>query len=47
MEKDYLDLKEIVSYSTSAVGFKPYLRTLIQESTGSADVYIDNVRLVY
>lgn len=46
-KKIYLDLKEIVSYSTSAVGFKPYLRTLIQESTGSADVYIDNVRLVY
>ncbi len=46
-KKIYLDLKEIVSYSANAVSFKPYLRALIQESTGSADVYIDNIRLVY
>ncbi len=46
-KKIYIDLKEIVSSSTNAIGFKPYLRTLISESVGSTDVYIDNIKFVY
>lgn len=46
-KKIYLDLREIVSYSTSAVGFKMYLRALLPELQSTGDIYIDNLRLVH
>lgn len=46
-KKIYLDLREIVSYSTNAVGFKQYLKANLDESYTSGDIYIDNIRLVY
>lgn len=46
-KKIYFDMKEVVSYYTGSSGYKPYLQAAIQEATGTADIYIDNVRLVY
>ncbi len=46
-KKIYLDLREIVSYSTSAVGFKVYLRAVLPEIQSTGDIYIDNLRLVH
>lgn len=46
-KKIYFDMKEIVSYYTASSGYKPYLKSVIQEATGSADIYIDNIRLVH
>lgn len=46
-KKIYIDLHEIVSASTNATSFKQYFQTLLPVGTSSADVYIDNIRLVY
>lgn len=46
-KKIYFDLKEIVSYYTLSSGYKPTLQSVIQEATGSAEIYIDNIRLVH
>lgn len=48
-KKIYIDLKEILSYSTSAEYFKQYLRVLLDVPNGATDgdVYIDNVKVVY
>lgn len=46
-KKIYIDLKEIVSNSTSAEYFKVSFQSLIDEGLTSGEVNIDNVKLVY
>jgi hypothetical protein len=46
-KKIYIDLREIVSYYTNATGFKQYLKSAINSTYPSGDIYIDNIRLVY
>ena len=46
-KKIYFDLKEIVSYYTASIGYKPTLKAFVSESTGSGEIQIDNIRLVY
>lgn len=46
-KKIYIQLGEIVSYSTNAYNFKQYFRVQLPESLTSADVYIDNIHVVY
>lgn len=46
-KKTYIDLKEIVSNSTSADYFKQYFRALIDEGNSQSDIYIDNIKVVH
>lgn len=46
-KKIYIDLKEIVSNSTSAVAFRQYLRAKLDDGLSEGDVYIDNIHVVY
>jgi len=46
-KKIYIDLKEIVSFSTSAEYFKQYFRALLDEGNSQGDIYIDNIKLVH
>ncbi|MES2588314.1 MAG: hypothetical protein V4622_04985 [Bacteroidota bacterium] len=46
-KKIYIDLHEIVSFSTSATKFEHYLMSVIDEGKSQADVYIDNIKIVY
>lgn len=46
-KKIYIQLGEIVSYSTSAYTFKQYFKVQLPETLSSADVYIDNIHVVY
>ncbi len=46
-KKIYIDLKEFVSYSVNAVGFKQSLTAIIPEGNTVGDIYIDNIRLVH
>lgn len=46
-KKIYIDLKEIVSGSTSADYFKQYFRGLIDEGNSQSDIYIDNIKVVH
>lgn len=46
-KKIYIDLKEIVSYSTSADYFKMYLRALLDDGKTEGDIYIDNLNVVH
>lgn len=46
-KKIYIDLKEIVSYSTSAEYFKIYLRALLDNGDTEGDIYIDNINVVH
>jgi hypothetical protein len=46
-KKIYIDLKELVSYSTEAAYFDISLKALYDSELGNGDVYIDNIKLVY
>lgn len=46
-KKIYIQLGEIVSYSTSAYAFKQYFKVQLPETLSAADVYIDNIHVVY
>lgn len=46
-KKIYIDLKEIVSNSTSSDYFKQYFRALIDEGNSQSDIYIDNIKVVH
>lgn len=46
-KKIYIDLKEIISYSTSAEYFKIYLRALLDNGDTEGDIYIDNINVVH
>ncbi len=46
-KKTYIDLKEIVSYSTDADYFEQFLQMVIDPSASSTDVYIDNIKVIH
>lgn len=46
-KKIYIDLKEIVSNSTSADYFKQYFRAIIDDGSTPTDIYIDNIKVVH
>lgn len=46
-KKIYIDLKEIISYSTNYTLFEQYLEAELETDKDSADIYIDNIKLVY
>lgn len=46
-KKIYIELDEVISNSTTAIGFEQYLRTTISTTTGETDVYLDNIKIVY
>lgn len=46
-KKIYIQLTEIISYSTNANYFKQYLKAQLPEGQSTADVYIDNIHIVY
>jgi hypothetical protein len=46
-KKIYIDLKEIVSNSSSAEYFKQYFRAVIEDGSSQSDIYIDNIKVVH
>jgi hypothetical protein len=46
-KKMYIDLKEIVSYSTTADYFEIYIRALIDSGHTEGEIYIDNIKVVH
>ena len=46
-KKIYIQLTEIISYSSNANYFKQYLKAQLPEGQTTADVYIDNIHIVY
>ena len=46
-KKTYIDLKEIVSYSTDADYFEQFLQMVVDPSATSTDVYIDNIKVIH
>lgn len=46
-KKIYIDLKEIVSASTTAEYFEIYFRTLIDAGDITGDIYIDNIKVIF
>jgi hypothetical protein len=46
-KKVYVDLKEIVSYYSSAAAFRQYLRAKLDDGLSEGDIYIDNIHVVY
>ena len=46
-KKIYIDLKEIISYSTNYNSFEQYLEAELDSGKDSSDIYIDNIKLVY
>lgn len=46
-KKVYLDLKEIVSNSTSAEYFEMYFRAIIDAGESDGEIYIDNLKIVH
>jgi len=46
-KKIYIDLKEIVSYNSTADYYKQYFRALIDSGELQGDIYIDNIKVVY
>ncbi len=45
--KTYIDLKEIVSASTSADYFEQYLQATIDPGKTSSEIYIDNIKVIH
>jgi hypothetical protein len=46
-KKIYIQLTEIVSYSTNANYFKQFLKAQLPEGQSTAEVYIDNIHIVH
>lgn len=46
-KKIYIDLKEIVSSSSTAEYFEIYLQALIDAAEAEGDIYIDNVKVIH
>ncbi len=46
-KKIYIDLKEIISYSTNYNLFEQYFEAQLDEGKDFSDIYIDNIKLVY
>ena len=46
-KKIYIDLKEIISYSTSYYQFEQYFQAQLDTGKEFSDIYIDNIKLVY
>jgi hypothetical protein len=46
-KKIYIDLKEMVTYSSEAVYFDISFQALFDSELGAGDVYIDNIKLVH
>jgi hypothetical protein len=46
-KKIYLDLKEIVSSSTTADYFEQYLQAKIDDGKLESDIYIDNYKIIH
>ena len=46
-KKIYIDLKELVSYSTSAEFFEISFQALYEAGLPKTDIYLDNIKLVY
>lgn len=46
-KKIYIDLKEIISYSTNYNQFEQFIKTELDAGKDSSDIYIDNIKLVY
>jgi len=46
-KKIYIDLKEIISYSTNYNLFEQYLEAELDPGKDYSDIYIDNIKLVY
>jgi hypothetical protein len=46
-KKIYIDLKEIISYSSNYNLFEQYLEAELDSDKDSSDIYIDNIKLVY
>lgn len=45
--KTYIDLKEIISSSTTADYFEQYLQATIDPGKTSSDIYIDNIKVIH
>lgn len=46
-KKMYIDLKEIVSSSTTADVFEIYLQAVLQKTKTSGKIYIDNIKVIH
>jgi len=46
-KKIYIDLKEIISFSTNYNLFEQFLRAELDPGKDYSDIYIDNIKLVY
>ena len=46
-KKIYIDLREIISYSTAAEYFEQYFRAILPAGQASGKIYIDNIKVVY
>jgi hypothetical protein len=46
-KKIYIDLKEIISSSTTADYFEQYLQAQIDPGKSSSDIYIDNYKIIH
>lgn len=46
-KKIYIDLKEIISYSTNYNQFQQFIEAELDAGKDSSDIYIDNIKLVY
>ena len=46
-KKIYIDLKEIISFSTNYTLFEQYLEAELDPGKDYSDIYIDNIKLVY
>jgi hypothetical protein len=45
--KIYIDLKEVVSNTPNGIGYRQYLRMLLDPGLSSSEVYIDNIKVVH
>jgi hypothetical protein len=46
-KKIYIDLREIISFSTTAEYFEQYFRAILPEGQSTGEIYIDNIKVVY